>query len=513
MARKWSDPTIKLMGILPGVIGFTAILARDIVSATFALLSLDLVGVMLSFSYSLMALVGAYLLWSVYHMETMPDVDTSLFVVFKDPAKAKYWKHRRIPMCEFYEFYLDGEVDWNPKCEGGDCYLVLRNHRDKFVNYKVTMRQVLWLIVQFLPQWLTGGSGLGFGSSSGKTVDETTKEISEHYDKGNDIFASFLGKSMLYTCGIFEGVPEFASDHGSHEKSASDGTLEKAQTKKLDMICDKLQLKHTDKLLDIGCGWGTLVRHAHLTYGANAQGVTLSKEGKKYCDDANQAAGVSAKIHHCDYRDLPDVDKFDKISAIEMAEHVGIVNFKDPFLTKVKSLLKKEGLFMMQVAGLRMGSNWQDVAWGLWMGKYVFPGADASTPLNWYVRQMEAAGFEVHSVENIGNHYAHTLHKWYDNLVTHKEDIISGKISAISEHSTGQHCYRLNELAWAWATIHAAQGGGTCYQILGHHSDYEFPRDRWVDGNHVSTDAVTGVGTKMKRTDETRVNKAFVKLA
>jgi hypothetical protein len=168
----------------------------------------------------------------------------------------------------------------------------------------------------------------------------------------------------------------------------------------------------------------------------------------------------------------------------------------------VKRLLKnKDSLFLMQVAGLRQGSNWQDVAWGLFMGKYVFPGADASTPLNWYVRQCEMAGFEVHSVENIGIHYSHTLHKWYDNWMSHKEEILSGKIDAISDHTKGTHLFRLNEFTWAWCAIHAEQGGGTCYQLLMNPSEYTFPRDQWVDGQHVSSDSITGVGLKNPRSE------------
>ena len=93
-----------------------------------------------------------------------------------------------------------------------------------------------------------------------------------------------------------------------------------------------------------------------------------------------------------------------------MAEHVGIANFVDPYLVNVRKLMRsKDSKFLMQVAGLRQGSNWQDVAWGLFMSKYIFPGADASTPLNWYIKQLELAGFEVHSVETIGRHYSHTL--------------------------------------------------------------------------------------------------------
>ncbi len=82
--------------------------------------------------------------------------------------------------------------------------------------------------------------------------------------------------------------------------------------------------------------------------------------------------------------------------------------------------------------------------------RYIFPGADASAPLNWYVRQLELAGFEVHSVENIGRHYSHTLHKWYDNWMTNKEDILSGKLKCENGDLTGQRLFRMWEFFLAW---------------------------------------------------------------
>ncbi|KAJ1475322.1 hypothetical protein T484DRAFT_1828840 [Baffinella frigidus] len=148
----------------------------------------------------------------------------------------------------------------------GDCFQILSKHRDKFCNYKTTWRQVWWLVTQFLPWWMTG-TGLGKGSSSGKSIEkttkeiqehydkgsssgksiETTKEIQEHYDKGNDVFSCILGKAMVYTCGVFHSIPKFASDGVSYAASAADGSLELAQGNKMSMICDKLMLKKGEK--------------------------------------------------------------------------------------------------------------------------------------------------------------------------------------------------------------------------------------------------------------------------
>ena len=192
---------------------------------------------------------------------------------------------------------------------------------------------------------------------------------------------------MIYTSAFYHGT---------------DQTLEQAQENKLNMLCNKVHLKKGDKFLDIGCGWGTLVRHAAQKFGAKARGVTLSKEGAAWCraQAANEGLSDKCEFLNCDYRDIPADRKFDAISAVEMAEHVGIANF-GLFLGNVRSMLADDGLFYMQVAGLRKGSNWQDTQWGLFMSRYIFPGADASTPLFWYVKQLEMAGFEVKSVETV----------------------------------------------------------------------------------------------------------------
>eukprot|EP00960_Hanusia_phi_P077710 768732-Hanusia_phi.AAC.4 len=363
MSTRWTDPPMMLMGIIPyagtaiGISAYHAVQLYKFAAASNFSTSIFQGDELNKSAVLLAGMLGPYVLtrflWDVvYHgLGTEKGVDTSKFLTFKKESLARYYKHRRIPMCELYEMYIDGHFDWNESCEGGDCYKILQYHRHEFANYKVTWRQIWWLISQFLPWWMTG-SGLGRGSSSGKSVKETHKEIDEHYNKGNDVFSSMLGRAMVYTCGVFHQVPSFASDsyQGDYAKSAADGTLEEAQFNKLNMICDKLMLQKGETLLDIGCGWGTLCRHAVKHYGAKATGVTLSVEGKKYCDYASKETGIPTEIHCCDYREIPGGQKFDKIASIEMAEHVGIANFVDPFLVSVRKMLaKKDSKFLLQV--------------------------------------------------------------------------------------------------------------------------------------------------------------------
>jgi len=158
-------------------------------------------------------------------------------------------------------------------------------------------------------------------------------------------------------------------------------------------------------------------------------------------------------------------------------------DFDSLFLKNVSSMLDDDGLFYMQVAGLRKGSNWQDTQWGLFMSRYIFPGADASTPLYWYIEQLEMAGFEVHSVETVGRHYSHTLKAWYNYWIKNRTKPELKKYAELDmpefNISAKGSLNRLWEIFLAWSVIAAGQGSATCYQIVAHKNRYLFPRDNF----------------------------------
>ena len=138
-----------------------------------------------------------------------------------------------------------------------------------------------------------------------------------------------------------------------------------------------------------------------------------------------------------------------------MAEHVGIKNFQK-FLLQVRSMLKDDGIFYLQIAGLRRSWQFEDLVWGLFMAKYIFPGADASCPLGFVVSQAERAGFEVHRVENCGVHYSLTIHKWYENWKSNEAVIVA---------KYGQHWFRMWMMFLAWSAIIGAQGSSTVFMV------------------------------------------------
>jgi len=254
----------------------------------------------------------------------------------------------------------------------------------------------------------------------------------------------------VYTSGIF------------HKAGYKDETLERAQQRKIDTILDSIQLKKGESHLDIGCGWGTLVIGA-AKRGAQSTGCTLAKEQVAFAKGAAKKAGVEARTSWIvdDYRNIPKHNghtKYDKITCVEMAEHVGIKNFQ-PFLLHVHSLLKDDGMFYIQMCGVRRCWSFEDVVWILFMGKYVFPGADASTAINFVVNQLERSGFEIHRLENCGAHYARTIEMWHDNWV-------SNKVEVTKKYKT--RWYRLWDVFLAWSTMIARQGSSSVYMMTCH---------------------------------------------
>jgi cyclopropane fatty-acyl-phospholipid synthase-like methyltransferase len=218
---------------------------------------------------------------------------------------------------------------------------------------------------------------------------------------------------MIYTSGVISDLTR-------------EETLEELQDNKLAGVCEKIALKEGETMLDIGCGWGTLARFASVNYGAKVTGVTLGRNQTAWGNGAMRKVGVpeeQSKILCMDYRDIPVPEGgYKKITCLEMAEHVGVRHFHS-FCKQVYDMMDDDGVFFLQIAGLRKAWQYEDLTWGLFMNKYVFPGADASTPLGWFVDKLEGAGFEVKGVDTIGVHYSATIWRWYRNWMANKDKV------------------------------------------------------------------------------------------
>ncbi|KAH8589477.1 S-adenosyl-L-methionine-dependent methyltransferase [Bisporella sp. PMI_857] len=332
--------------------------------------------------------------------------------------------NKKIPMETFQQMYFKGDVDFN-----GDALEVMEYQHD-WANFHFTFGLFKHVFFGFAPEVIM------------HTRSQDEEQVRGHYDRGDDFYAWFLGPRMIYTSGII-------SDPSKAE------TLEQLQDNKLAIVCQKIGLKPGDKMLDIGCGWGTLARYASTRHRAHVTGVTLGRNQTSWGNAGLIADGISqeqSRILCMDYRDIPKA-KYDKITCLEMAEHVGVRHFSS-FLKQVYSLLDDDGVLILQLAGLRRPWQYQDLTWGLFMNKYIFPGADASTPLGFYINGAEGAGFEVKGIDTIGIHYSATLWRWYRNWLGNRSKV---------EAKYGKRWFR--EFFLASSTIIARQGNATCYQI------------------------------------------------
>ncbi|MFE4328569.1 class I SAM-dependent methyltransferase [Streptomyces sp. NPDC056831] len=223
--------------------------------------------------------------------------------------------------------------------------------------------------------------------------------ISHHYDVGNDFYELVLGPSMVYSCAYWE----------------DDGNLEGAQRDKLDLVCRKLALKEGDRLLDVGCGWGSMAIHAAREYGARVTGVTLSVEQAAYARKRIAEEGLTDRIEIRvqDYRDVRD-GPYDAISSIGMAEHVGSVRFRE-YADDLYALLKPGGRLLNHQIARRPEKDESAYHVDEFIDAYVFPDGELA-PVGRTVATLEEAGFEARDVESIREHYALTLRSWVANL-------------------------------------------------------------------------------------------------
>ncbi|GGT47773.1 cyclopropane-fatty-acyl-phospholipid synthase [Streptomyces atratus] len=223
--------------------------------------------------------------------------------------------------------------------------------------------------------------------------------ISHHYDVGNDFYELVLGPSMVYSCAYWE----------------DDGNLEDAQRDKLDLVCRKLALKEGDRLLDVGCGWGSMAIHAAREYGARVTGVTLSVEQAAHARKRIAEEGLTDRIEIRvqDYRDVRD-GPYDAISSIGMAEHVGSVRFRE-YADDLYALLKPGGRLLNHQIARRPEKDESAYHVDEFIDAYVFPDGELA-PVGRTVATLEEAGFEARDVESIREHYALTLRSWVANL-------------------------------------------------------------------------------------------------
>lgn len=271
------------------------------------------------------------------------------------------------------ESYVDG--DWD--CERLDMMFerLMRAELDRTAPPGARLR----LLLESLRQRLFNRQSVARAHQVGE----------HHYDAGNDVFEAMLDTRMVYSCAYWQHAQD----------------LEQAQIDKLEMICRKLELRPGEHLLDIGCGWGGLARHAAERHGVQVTGITVSREQLALAEQ--RCAGLPVTLHLQDYRALDGC--FDKIVSVGMFEHVGLKNYGVYFDT-ARRLLAPEGLFLLHSIGVDRRTPHTDP----WIERYIFPNGKLPSP-------AELAGalegrFLIEDWHNFGPDYDRTLMCWAERL-------------------------------------------------------------------------------------------------
>jgi cyclopropane-fatty-acyl-phospholipid synthase len=276
--------------------------------------------------------------------------------------------------------------------------------------------------------------------------------VRHHYDLSNDFYRLVLGPSMVYSCAYFEDP---------------DDSLERAQERKLDLICRKLMLGPGQRLLDVGCGWGSLALHAARHYGAEVLGITLSEPQARFAREraAELGLGHQARFEVADYREVSD-ERFHKIASVGMFEHVGQAQLADYF-DRLRHLLEPGGLLLNHGIG-RLSPHPPQT--DDFIARYIFPDGEL-LPLAEVIAAVQQAQLEPRDVESLREHYALTLRAWTTNLRAH---VAAATALVGAERVRSWELYMLaSALAFEDAEI-------TVYQVLATRGDrpHGLPLDR-----------------------------------
>lgn len=272
------------------------------------------------------------------------------------------------------------------------------------------------------------------------TIDRDRKAVTYHYDVSNDFYSLWLDRNLVYSCAYF---------HSPEEE------LETAQERKLDYLCRKLRLRPGQRLLDIGCGWGGLVKHAAQNYGVDATGITLSQPQAELANQRLAEAGLSrrARVEVCDYREIEESEGFDTLVSVGMFEHVGSALLLTYFRQAIH-LLRPGGVFLNH--GIASCATEKPRKGPTFTQRYVFPDGEL-TPISKSLKAAEDAGFEVRDVESLREHYALTLQNWVRSLEEHHHQALE---------FVGEPTYRVWRLFMSASAYGFASGRLNVYQSL-----------------------------------------------
>lgn len=272
------------------------------------------------------------------------------------------------------------------------------------------------------------------------SIDRTRQAISSHYDVSNDFYKLWLDPRMVYSCAYF---------------TRPDQDIAQAQEQKLDYICRKLRLRSGDRLLDIGCGWGGLIRYAAEHYGVEATGITISQAQAELARERIRQAGLSSRcrVELCDYRELKGIALFDKMVSVGMFEHVS-EPMLETYFQQAWRLLRPGGVFLNHAISLHLGPVMPVGTPFVYL--YIFPDSQLQA-VSSSLRLAETTGFEVRDVECLREHYELTTRAWLRRLEARADE---------ARRITSELTYRVYRLYLAMSAYAFHLGQPSIHQSL-----------------------------------------------
>lgn len=320
-------------------------------------------------------------------------------------------------------------VKGNILIEGNIQDLLKMGYGQNYISFKLSLKDKLKLFHNYI--------------SFPGTILNSKRNVSYHYDIGNDFYSLWLDRTLTYSCAYFK---------------KEDDSLDRAQLNKYEYISKKLQLKKGETLIDIGCGWGGMMFYAAENYGVKCEGYTLSEEQYNYLVNEIRKRNLadSLKVYLKDYREARG--RFDRFVSIGMFEHVG-KKFYPAFFKIVKKLLKPKGIGLLQTIG-----SSKDKPSDPWITKYIFPGGFIPA-LQVIVSIMNQKDLVFFDIEDLRRHYAKTLDKWIERFEENINEAKKVLVKSLASSEKAEQFIRMWRLYLNGSSVSFKMGNNRLYQI------------------------------------------------
>lgn len=323
-----------------------------------------------------------------------------------------YWKVATEADLGLADAYINGEISFVDKNDGLlNLFMIFIANRDLKARVSRSSYKRGWWTPLFLTAGLASAKYFFQHLSRQNTLTQARRNISRHYDLSNELFSLFLDETMTYSCAIFK---------------TEDEDLKIAQMRKISLLIEKARIRKEHQVLEIGCGWGSLAIELVKRTGCKYTGITLSEEQLRYAESKVKEAGLQDHIRLllCDYRQLPDTVKYDRIISCEMLEAVGH-EFMEKFFNSCELALAENGILVLQFISIpderydeyRQSSDF--------IKEYIFPGGCLPSLSRVTSAMAAASRLCVEHLENLGIHYYKTLRCWRTNFLENKSKILA----------------------------------------------------------------------------------------